>query len=71
MRVANRANLSEEEISAIEGQLPGFGTLLDLFAWGRLQEPPVDLASAVTQDEFTHDLILRWRGGFYLVVGAT
>lgn len=38
--------------------------------WGRAQRPPVDVESIITQDEYTHDVVIPFEGR-YLVYGTT
>jgi hypothetical protein len=71
MQLVNRANLPDEIHSALERELPTFGTLQDVVAWGRTQTPPVLLIESIAQDEYTHDVIATWREGSVLVFGST
>ena len=75
MRIANHANLSPAALAAVECLLPAWGTLQEVVVWGRVQQPPVLLIETVAQDEFTHDVIARWRAAtgneLTLVFGAT
>lgn len=71
MRITNHAGLSAEALAKLESELPAHGTLLEVVRWSAAQIPPVVIANVVTQDEFTHDLVLRWQAGLFLVYGAT
>jgi hypothetical protein len=71
MQIINRANLPLEIYSGLERELPAFGTLQEVVAWGRAQTPPVLLIESIAQDEYTHDVIATWRGGLVLVFGST
>lgn len=75
MRIINRANLSPEQLIAIENELPMHDRLLDVINWGRAQRPgvllPQVVAGYVKQDEFTHDVIVPWRNGLVLVYDTT
>jgi hypothetical protein len=46
-------------------------TLADVLAWAREQRPSVSVAEIVTQDEYTHDVVLPLDGGHFLVFDAT
>jgi hypothetical protein len=46
-------------------------TLADVLAWAREQRPSVSVAEIVTQDEYTHDVVLPFDGGRFLVFDAT
>ena len=38
--------------------------------WGREQRPPIDIESILTQDEYTHDVLIPFEGR-YLVYDTT
>lgn len=57
MQIVNRAKLAIETLSAVEAELPVFGTLQEFVLWGRAQQPPVLLIETIALDEFTHDVI--------------
>lgn len=46
-------------------------TLGDVLKWGLSQTPPRAPIEIVTQDEYTHDVVLEWRGDCYLVYDTT
>ena len=73
-RVANRANLSPARLAGVEGELPHHRTLREMMAWGLAQPAgdclPQVVAEVIVQDEYTHDLVVPWRG-LFLVYGAT
>jgi hypothetical protein len=46
-------------------------TLADVLAWAREQRPSVSVAEIVTQDEYTHDVVLPFDGGHFLAFDAT
>ena len=75
MRLANYANLSPQELAAIERELPLQRTLMEVLQWGRGKDSGVRLpevvAEVVVQDEYTHDCIVPWRGALVLVYGTT
>jgi len=43
----------------------------DIFAWGRRQSPPVHPADVIKQDEFTHDVLVPFPNGRWVVYGTT
>lgn len=45
-------------------------TLADLLAWARQQAPPVRIAEIITQDEYTHDVVVPY-GSTYLSFDTT
>jgi hypothetical protein len=46
-------------------------TLADVLAWGRAQSPPRVVSEIVTQDEYTHDVVLPFDGSHFLAFDAT
>jgi hypothetical protein len=64
LQIFNYANLSTEQISELKRELAGRENLLQVVAWNN------QVVDSIAQDEFTHDLVIRWRD-FYLVFDAT
>ena len=56
-------------VSAAE-ELNSLHTLADVFAWARRSRPPRQVIEIVTQDEYTHDVVLPFDEHF-LVFDAT
>ena len=75
MKVLNRASLSPEQFTPIEAELKNHRSLLDVIKWARKQPPgtllPEIIADLVVQDEFTHDIVVPWRDGLFIVYGST
>jgi hypothetical protein len=75
MKIKNCANLSPEQLAAIESELPEQRALLDVFNWGLRKASgaklPGIIAEVIVQDEFTHDAIVPWRDGLVLVYDTT
>lgn len=57
-----------ERARAAVGGLP---TLADVLAWARAQAPPAAVLEIVTQDEYTHDVVLPFGGRHFLAFDAT
>lgn len=72
--VINRSNLSAEEFKPLAEELKGQTSLRDVLAWVALkprdQVHPQIVAEVVTQDEFTHDVIIPY-GNVFLVYDTT
>ncbi|HSE42947.1 MAG TPA: hypothetical protein VLH08_19450 [Acidobacteriota bacterium] len=70
----NRAQLSDEQLAVFKNELAEHRSLQDLLRWAERQPDgalvPGAIAELVVQDEFTHDLVVHWRG-FYIVYGTT
>lgn len=75
MRVTNYANLSAEQLEAIERELPNVRGLQDVVNWGLAKSSgarlPGVIAEVIVQDEFTHDVIVPWRDNLVLVYDTT
>ena len=75
MRVENHASLAPDELSQIESEIGEPHNLNDVMRWARAQSSetfiPGIVAEVVTQDEFTHDVIIPWRNSLTLVYGVT
>ena len=52
------APLPPDDLSALAARLDGLGSLEQVLEWGAAQHPPRPIAEVVTQDEFTHDVLL-------------
>ena len=60
-----------ELVSELASELAHCFTLADVLAWARRAAPPRQVEEIVTQDEYTHDVVLRCDGGHFLVFDAT
>jgi hypothetical protein len=65
------AALPPDDLRALAARLDGLGTLERVLAWGAGQHPPRPIAGVVTQDEFTHDVLLPIEPPLWLVFDVT
>lgn len=65
------ANLDTQGKARFEAMLGSLTSLERVSAWGRSQEPPYVIDEIVTQDEYTHDVMIAVEGGRYLVFDTT
>lgn len=49
------------------GEVESFRTLEDVMRWAFARKPPAQLHEVVTQDEFTHDIVIRVSEEIFLV----
>jgi hypothetical protein len=74
MKVTNLAKLSPEEFTEIKSEVSRHKTLGQVLSWAGLQPKdqflPQIVAEAITQDEFTHDVIVPYRN-IFLVYDTT
>jgi hypothetical protein len=75
MQVINRASLTADSLAEIRRELGEPHSLLEVLSWAKSQPPesltPQVVAGVVTQDEYTHDVIVPWRDGLVLVYDTT
>jgi hypothetical protein len=62
--------LAGEEIEAL-APLLAHCTLHDVVVWGLAQSPPRMVSNVVIQDEYTHDVVVPFERGRYLVYDTT
>jgi hypothetical protein len=67
----DRAGLSAPEREGLERELSPLGMLEGVVRWGYAAVPPRDVAAVVVQDEFSHDVVMPWERGLYLVFDTT
>jgi hypothetical protein len=71
MQIEVRAALDQVTLEAIEVTVRGQKTLEDVVRWGLLTKPPRLVADIIVQDEYTHDVVMPFRDGVYLVYDTT
>ena len=69
MALENRAGLDAGKLQALEDALARQRTLEDIVR-GTLARGDL-ITEVVVQDEFTHDVVVPWPGGLYLVYDTT
>lgn len=57
------AGLPAPEAAALQARVAAQRTLADVLRWAAAQRPPVAIAEIVTQDEYTHDVVLPLAAG--------
>ena len=71
MDVEDRAGLDAGELRALAADLAPLGSLHALLHWALRRDPPLELVDVVVQDEFTHDVVVHYRDGLFLVFDTT
>ena len=69
--ITTTASFATETLDAIEALIARQKTLEDVVAWALAQRPPRLVERVVVQDEYTHDLVIRYADGVYLVYDTT
>ena len=67
----DHAALSPAEHRELRERLRDHRTLADVLTWARAQTPPVAITEIVTQDEYTHDVVLPLGSRRYLSYDTT
>ena len=66
-----RGDVPASVVASIEAATSSHATLEDVVRWGLSQRTPRLVERVVVQDEYTHDVVLPWAGGVYLVYDTT
>ena len=69
--LTNMAGLPAEQREALAHQIAAEPTLADVLAGARAARPPRVVAEIVTQDEYTHDVVVSLHGDRWLVYDTT
>ena len=63
--------ISDRDLSRFRLAMRELRVLASVLDWLRAQDPPRAVAEIVTQDEYTHDVIVPWSERLVLVFDAT
>ena len=70
--LTNHTTLSPDALAAVANDVAGHATLERVLAWSRSAGGGAGVEEIVTQDEYTHDVVVRYRDtGLYLVYDTT
>ena len=64
--LTNRARLTQARVDQLARDVADHGTLHDVLEWGFAQKPPRRVEEIVTQDEYTHDVLVPLDAPLYL-----
>ena len=67
----NLAGIDPGRLSSIQTALLGQNNLESVIRWGEAQNSSRRITEIITQDEFTHDVVLPFDEGIYLVYDTT
>lgn len=71
MLVEARGSVTQAVWEAISVLVKPQRTLEEVVRWGLAQKPPLLIQDVVVQDEYTHDVVIPYRDGLYLVYDTT
>lgn len=69
--VTIRDGVAPERAAPFADALSGLRTLGDVLAWLRGRTPPRAVTEIVTQDEYTHDVVVGWDDALWLAFDTT
>lgn len=69
--LTDRAGLPAEELARLGTRIAGHSTLGDVVRDWATAQPPRPVLDVITQDEYTHDIILVYRDEIHLVYDTT
>lgn len=64
--IENRANLPAAPFAQLAQALASHRSIKHALDWLTAHTPPLTLSDMVTQDEFSHDILVEYPGGLYL-----
>jgi hypothetical protein len=67
----DHVGLDPRDRARLERTVGGHTSLERVLAWGRSLEPPRGIAEVLTQDEYTHDVVMAVGPDRYLVYDTT
>ena len=67
----NRARLPAPAFGDLQAAVAGHATLERVLEWGRTHTPPRRVEEIITQDEFTHDVLVPLDNSQYLAYDVT
>jgi hypothetical protein len=69
--IENRAGLTPDEFAPLTTAVAGHRSIKHAIDWLAGHSPPLAPADMLTQDEFSHDVLVPYAGGLWLVYDVT
>jgi hypothetical protein len=69
--IENRARLPAGDFDRLAGTVAGHRSMKHALDWLLGHIPPLRLTDMLTQDEFSHDFLVAYPGGLWLVYDST
>ena len=69
--LTDHAGLAGGDHARLASLVATHSTLEAVLTWSRTASPPRKIAELITQDEYTHDVVLPFEGDLYLVYDTT
>jgi hypothetical protein len=71
LELENRAELDDEPFMNIVREISDQSSIRHVVDWLGRHQPALKIEDMVTQDEFSHDIMVPYRDGLYLVYDST
>jgi hypothetical protein len=71
IKIENRAGLDDELFLTILREVSGQSSIRHVVDWMGRHRPPLRIEDMVTQDEFSHDIVVPYRESLFLVYDCT
>lgn len=71
MEILDQGSLPPDTRAELFREVGEMRTLGDLLEWSGTLSPPVPAPEIITQDEYTHDVLVPWRANLVLVFDTT
>jgi hypothetical protein len=71
MEIEDRVGLAPEVFAELARDVAAQRTLDEVVRWGLRDDPPRVVTNVVVQDEYTHDVVMPYRGPLFLVYDTT
>ena len=69
--IENRGNVASAVFAPIAEAVASHRSMKHALDWLVSHDPPLTLNDMVTQDEFSHDILVQYPGGLWLVYDST
>jgi hypothetical protein len=69
--IENRANLSTAQFERLTQAFLQHRSIKHAIDWLQSHRPPLTVSDMITQDEFSHDILVNYPGGLCLVYDVT
>ncbi len=69
--IRNLAGMSNDTFDTLRRSLRAIRTLGDVVEWSRSREPALTIDEVITQDEYTHDVLIHIEGPLWLAFDVT
>jgi len=70
-KLSDYSNMLDDERALLTVSVEPLGTLAQVIRWGLSLSPERTIVTVVVQDEYTHDVVMDWDRGRFLVFDTT